>query len=121
MDSIGIKPVEKTTLENDKVYQEYLNSVDYQNGQYLVKLPWKDEHPPLPSNYRRAKAQLMSLLGTFEKDSKKFELYDKVIKDQLDMGFIERVNESFHSQENCHYLPHHGGAKNTIASCFQLF
>ena len=37
--------------------------------------------------------------------------YDKVIQDQVKMGFVEKVEENRPKLVDCHYLPHHSVAK----------
>ena len=51
LESMGIS---KTSDDMDKTdyfknYQK--SSIEYKNGSYLAKLPWKRDHPALPSNY----------------------------------------------------------------------
>jgi hypothetical protein len=44
LDSIGIRV-------NDEVHETFENEVSFKDGKYSVKLPWKQGHEPLPSNY----------------------------------------------------------------------
>lgn len=44
------------------VQEEFRENISFEDGRYSVKLPWKESHPKLPSNYstslRRLKSQV---------------------------------------------------------------
>ncbi|KAH3784787.1 hypothetical protein DPMN_162858 [Dreissena polymorpha] len=49
-ESMGISPCEpdRKSVEYLKQYQE--TSIEYDNGRYHAKLPWKQDYPALPTN-----------------------------------------------------------------------
>ncbi|XP_052820064.1 uncharacterized protein LOC128245883 [Mya arenaria] len=51
LESIGITPegVDTSGSRNLKTYME--SNISYDEGRYIAKLPWKDDHLPLPTNY----------------------------------------------------------------------
>ena len=112
LDTIGIKPNEMA--HDDKLtYQKYVDTVQYDSGQYWVRLPWKPNAPQLPSNYRMALGQLQSLLTSLKGKPMYLQHYDKVIQDQLQSKFIELVPNNGKPKHLCHYLPHHAVEKDS--------
>jgi len=51
LESIGISLCEpdRKSAEYLEEYQE--TSIEYEDGKYVAKLPWKQDHPVEPSNY----------------------------------------------------------------------
>ena len=103
LESIGIKQEENSVLETFK------ETVIFKNQRYEVGLPWKEAHDPLPENRSLSQRRLQSLLKRLSRKPELLKEYDRVIKDQLDKGMIERVDQSEKVQpcHQMHYLPHH--------------
>ena len=59
-DLIGISDNED--VSHDLVLINFEKSVRYESGKYTVRLPWIDNHPPLPDNYSLAVGRLCSLV-----------------------------------------------------------
>ncbi|CAB4019970.1 PREDICTED: uncharacterized protein LOC107346460 [Paramuricea clavata] len=102
LEVLGIQPEEAT------VYEDFTNTISRKDGRYEVQLPWKHSHPVLPDNYKASLQRFHSLYNRLKQTPRILEEYGNVIKDQLQKGIVERVNES----EACeigkvHYLPHH--------------
>ena len=55
-------------------------------------------------------------MGQLKRDPVKFKHYDKVIQDQVKMGFVEKVEENRPKLVACHYLPHHSVAKESSST-----
>ena len=104
MDSIGIKP-EQITHEEAYVLENYKKTVQYNDDQYWVKLPWKVNRPNLPTNYKLALNRLNSNIKKLKGQGDLLEKYDQLIKGHLEKGFIEEVSDAEVSQ-NTHYIPH---------------
>ena len=103
LESIGIKQEENSVLE---IFNE---TVTFKNQRYEVGLSWKEAHDPLPDNRSLSQRRLQSLLKRLSQKPEQLEEYDRVIKNQLDKGIIERVDQSEKAQpcQQIHYLPHH--------------
>ena len=103
LESIGIKQEENSVLETFK------ETATFKNQRYEVGLPWKEAHDPLPENRSLSQRRLQSLLKRLSLKPELLKEYDRVIKDQLDKGIIERVDQSGKVQpcHQIHYLPHH--------------
>ena len=103
LESIGIKQEESSVLE---LFKE---TITLRNQRYKVSLPWEEAHDPLPDNHSLRQRRLQSFLKRLSQKPEQLEEYDRVIKDQLDKGIIERVDQSEKTQpcHLIHYLPHH--------------
>ena len=67
---------------------------------------WKQGHGPLPSNYHNSLRRLKGQLGRLKSDPTVLNAYDGIIKEQEEVGIVERVTE-LETTEKIHYLPHH--------------
>ncbi len=99
LETFGISP-----LQNE-VYQEFSENITFDAGRYSVKLPWKEGHPELPTNYPTSLRRLKSQVARLEKEPEVLWEYAAIIKDQLETGVIERVVE-LEKAGKVHYLPH---------------
>ena len=108
LDSMGIK------VENDETKEECLRgfeeNISYQNGRYVARLPWRNNHSPLPTNLGLAKTRLRSLLNKLRKTPDSLEEYNRLVSDQLKHGFIEKIDpqEALPEGAKIHYLAHFG-------------
>ena len=95
-----------TTMKDSNHFMDtYLNSITRQDdGSYMVKFPWKDDHAPLPSNFhvceRRARSLAHKLIHTPDLMKK----YNAIIKEQKKRGFIEKVSFT-PIPSRVHYIP----------------
>ena len=100
LESLGIK--------TPSIHEEFLEKLTHRGDHYQVNLPWKATHPPLPDNYELSQRRLSSLLSRLHKEPDILKEYDSVIRDQIDRGIVEVVNnESESNGTNIHYIPHH--------------
>lgn len=79
------------THENDQlpVYEGFKEQLERSAaGWYETKLPWKGNHPALPSNEGESKRRLENLIGKLERNGQYHE-YDSIIQQQLHEGIIE--------------------------------
>ncbi|XP_068205292.1 uncharacterized protein [Palaemon carinicauda] len=107
LDKVGIDGNE--LKEHDrKVLEDFESTIVYSEmeKQYFVALPWKSNKSRLPSNFGRALGRVKQQCAKFQKDEAYLNHYQKILKDQEDRGFIERVDKN-NVVENCHYLAHH--------------
>ena len=87
--------------------QAYQNSCISQTpeGTYTAKFPWKENRPYLPSNLNTCTSRTHALFNKLRQTPELLRIYDSIIKEQEQRGFIERVDAG--TTENVHYLPHH--------------
>ena len=108
---------EHSPSSSSKFLQEYLhNSVTQQpNGTYVVKFPWKPNHPPLPTNKLTCERRARSLTRKLSKTPEILKIYNSIIEEQLRRGFIEKVPES-EVVRTSHYIPHHAVHKESATT-----
>ncbi|VDI53094.1 Hypothetical predicted protein [Mytilus galloprovincialis] len=97
---IGITKIEKFIKEENK---------------YVAKLPWKPDHPELPTNEYIARRRTQNVIDRLAKDPDMLNLYDKIIKEQEMKDFIEKVpiTEIDREHGRIHYIPHHPVKKDS--------
>ena len=76
------------------------------DGTYSLRFPWKENHPPLPSNLSVCSRRTRSMAHQLAKMPELLRQYSAIIVDQEGKGFIERVPETDHTS-HAHYIPHH--------------
>ena len=99
LETLGIRE------EEESMYEPLFDNISFNGTRYSVQLPWKEGHGELPSNYATSKTRLKSLLGRLRNEPEILREYDKVIREQLKAGVIERVYQSDEGGK-VHYLPH---------------
>ena len=80
-------------------------SIFFNGARYSVKLPWKEGHGSLPSNYELSLSRTKNQIRKLRKESEVLEEYDAFIKDQLASGVIETVTE-LEKVDQVHCIPH---------------
>ena len=70
-------------------------SFNKEEKRYEVSLPFIEQYEILNDNYNTCKRRLRSvLLRDFESNEELLKTYDNIIKEQLELGVIEEVNDS---------------------------
>ena len=98
LESLGIK-------SSNEVHESFENEIEFLEGRYLVKLPWKQGQEPLPSNFTNSLSRLKSQVKKLKREPDVLTEYDCVIKEQLNAEVIEKVTE-LEETGKVHYLPH---------------
>ena len=96
------------TPEHENVSEKFLKTIhfDKASGTYNVQLPWKSNKQELPTNFELSKRRLKSLIFTLKtKDPALISKYNSQLMEQLDLGFIEKVQEPTNATV-IHYIPH---------------
>ncbi|XP_068210329.1 uncharacterized protein [Palaemon carinicauda] len=119
-DKVGIDCNE--LKEHDrKVLEDFESTIVYSEmeKQYVVALPWKSNKSRLPSNFGMALGRVKQQCAKFQKDEAYLNHYQKILKDQEDRGFIERVDKN-NVVEDCHYLAHHSVQKDSVTTPIRI-
>ncbi|XP_028414003.1 uncharacterized protein LOC114536864 [Dendronephthya gigantea] len=101
------------TMENDQdlVFGDFKEQlVRNPGGWYETNLPWKPNHPPLPTNETGSLRRLNNLIKRLKRDGD-YQRYDDIITEQLEQGVIEPAPANPTGNE--FYIPHKGVTKNT--------
>ncbi|VDO76220.1 unnamed protein product [Heligmosomoides polygyrus] len=112
MDSVGINEYpgpEKTEKQrcDEEVWRNFCDTTVKRSDGYYVRLPWKQQHEPLPDNYKIALARLKGTYNRYRGDPTMMEKYDEVFKDQVQKGILEEVfPEEMQTKNTVHYLSH---------------
>ena len=96
----------QTTKDDEIVKKHFKKNLIFADGRYQVTWPWKEENPELPVNRQLAVGRLRSNVSRMRNKPELMKQYDSIIKDQLDKGIIEKV-ENTYTDNIKHYLPHH--------------
>ena len=97
--------------QEDKKFLSILeNGVKFQDGHYVLPLPFRSQNPSLPNNKIVALRRLKSLTRRFDNDISFRLHYFSFMKDLIDNGHAERVVKSAEQgvQNTVWYIPHHG-------------
>lgn len=86
--------------------ENFKETVEFKDGGYRVKWPWKVEHLPLPVNHELVMGRLRSCVNRMKNKEEIMSKYDSVIQDQLQKGVIEKIDTSTNDRAK-HYIPHH--------------
>ena len=114
LESIGIKDDPRSTTRSE--YLTYRDThLNKEDGRYVAKLPWKSDHPPLPTNRDTAEARIRNMVRKLEPALR--ETYNCIIEDQLNKGFIEEVTND---DESGHYIPHHAVKKDSSTTPIRI-
>ena len=124
---VGIMPVEDEKLDNlltkfweinqipeenkqdEEIIRKFQETIWFNEatGRYNVKLPWKLNKHDLPANYNLSKSRLSSLQNSLNrKDPELITKYNEQLLEQLNLGFIEKVQNLDHHEGVLHYMPH---------------
>ncbi|EYC37237.1 hypothetical protein Y032_0813g2483 [Ancylostoma ceylanicum] len=111
MDSSGIEEFhgperEEKEQVNERVLRRFNDTIRKKKDGYYVRLPWKEQHEPLPDNKSIALARLHGIYNRYKDNPKVLDDYDKVFKDQLQKGILEEVSDQEDTDTIKHYLPH---------------
>ena len=71
------------------MYEAFKDGIEFVDGRYQVRLPWKQVHPLLPDNFTLAQRRLQGLNSRLQGNPNLLEEYDSIIKDQEEKGIIE--------------------------------
>ena len=103
--------------------QNYLtNKISIQpDGSYSLQFPWKNNHPPVPSNYTICARRTRSMAYRLAKTPDLLRMEGTIIEDQERRGFIEKVSSNIdHTVTTTHYIPHHPVKKESSTTPIRI-
>jgi hypothetical protein len=95
----------------DKMWKQRVDSsVTFQDGHYVIKLPFRSEDPVLPDNRNQAYQRIASTKRRLERNSKLHVEYTSYMKEMIEKDFAEKIPETELKREpgKSWYLVHHG-------------
>lgn len=78
IETIGISE-DSEVSENEKAMSAFKESIEFKDGRYQVKWPWKADVPDLPSNRNLAMGHLKSMAVRMKNKPDLLKQYDSVI------------------------------------------
>ncbi|XP_053387257.1 uncharacterized protein LOC128551020 [Mercenaria mercenaria] len=108
IESMGVEPVTKK-----QEYEQYLThyqdtNITYNDGKYIAKLPWREEHDTLPTNELISRRRTENVINRLRKEPKLLQTYGEIIREQEQRRFIEEVPaDQICTTRKLHYIPHH--------------
>eukprot|EP00795_Rhopilema_esculentum_P008160 gene8160-14089_t len=78
--------------DESNLFHTFEDEVQFLEGRYKVKLPWKQDHPLLPDNYSLSKKWLQTTISKLMSNPLLLNEYRNIIKEQEALGIIERVD-----------------------------
>jgi hypothetical protein len=136
LETIGITDEIQTSPNDLDDFRKNIRKTDDGNG-YVAKLPWKQEHPPLPTNYvtttKRTRSMIRrypplptnyvtttkrtrSMIRRLTEETR--AVYHRIIIEQESRGFIERIHND--DVTTGHYLPHRAVEKDSITTPIRI-
>ena len=97
--SLGISPHDNDP-KNDFLSSCQATSISRDaDGAYNAKIPWEDDHPPLPTNLSKCKRRTCAIARILSQTPDLLRCYGEIIKEQEARGFIERAAVAVSSHE----------------------
>ncbi|CAC5373862.1 unnamed protein product [Mytilus coruscus] len=81
-------------------------SLEFKDGHYEVKVPWKDDTPSLPNNYNMALSRLENTEKRLNKDPSIAKVYTQTIEKYIEKGYVRKVSTKEETVAGKWYLPH---------------
>ena len=106
LETIGIKdPMSKES--DEEAIEKFCSTIKFEEGRYQVSWPWKLNGICVSDNFEVAVRRMKSLVRRLQSDADLLQIYDGIIKQQLNQGIIERVNDDVNQHTKKYYMPHH--------------
>ena len=82
LDVLGLE--DRPEGDQESVYREFKEQLTQRDDRrYQTSLPWKANHPELPTNYHMAKRRFQSLVNRLEKQPELLGTYHDIVENQL--------------------------------------
>ena len=104
LESLGVTKKETQSTNEQSFYDTYESSIEFQNGKYIAKLPWKDDFDELSSNYQITKIRTERMIR-LRKDPDILRVYGDIMADQQKRVFIEKIDSDQSTKNKVHYIP----------------
>ena len=105
IEAIGILD-DPRTRNDEVVKQHFKETLKFEDSRYQMTWAWNEETPDLAVNRELAVGRLKSVVSRMQNKVEVRETFNSIIKDQLEKGVIEKVDNPV-TQNLVHYLPHH--------------
>lgn len=83
------------------------DNIQYENGRFVVPIPWKERLPELPANKLLVMRGLEYVKKRLVKDAPLKKVYVKAVRRIVEIGYIKRIKSERATGKRIWYLPHH--------------
>ncbi|XP_063368206.1 uncharacterized protein LOC134656578 [Cydia amplana] len=109
MDSLGIKNLNKSNPAEQRAVEIFNQTCKkIESNRYEVGQLWRKDDTTMPPSYTNAIRRLHSTERKMKRDQDYSEAYKAQIKNLVDKGYAEKVNERRTESDLTFYLPHFG-------------
>ena len=92
---------------DDEALEMFYKAIKFKDGRYQVAWPWKSDKAYISDNHDVALRRMQVLVRWFQSDECLLQSYDSIIRQQLNQGIIERVDDTMSAVcTKKLYLPH---------------
>ena len=125
IERVGVEPrhCKCVTEEEDHLATQTMKEsvVQLDDGTYQIRLPWRKSPQSLPNNYDYAVKRFLSLEKQFQNKPHEWEVYSKVMDDQLNRGVARIVPTSefeadISQGQKMWFLPHFAVVKDSVTT-----
>ena len=109
LEALGIQP-------NEEACEETISTFRFREGRYVVSLPWKQFHQPLPDNYCVSQQKLKGLLRRLRQNRVLLQDYNRISQEQIEKGIAEDAPNVEGNSTRMHYLQE---IHSTLLGCSQ--
>ncbi|GFT16444.1 uncharacterized protein NPIL_633161 [Nephila pilipes] len=81
--------------ERDQAMEIFKETVEFENGRYIVQLPFRKSYNELSDNYSLAKQRFQNLWRRFGHDSELYQQYHEIILDYAEQATIRHHIEKY--------------------------
>ena len=120
VEPLGIEKVEPDQTLDSYLAEYQRASITFQDGKYFAKLPWKHNHPVLPTNKEIAKRRTQQVILRLKPDQDLLQVYGNIINEQEKRGFVEKVSECDQPKSMIHYIPRHPVRKESATTPIRI-
>ena len=80
-------------IESNSVYETFKNEINFDGQHYIMSLPFKPHHKPIPDNFMLSKHRLHSLKNKLDRDPGLKQEYHDILQDYIEKGIIEKNDD----------------------------
>ena len=104
--SVSVKVMRKCRDNDKSALEKVKSSMTFENGQYQLSIPWKNDKPDLPNNYSMTLRRLENTEKRLNRSPEVVTAYGDTIRKYIEKGNVGKVPEDEKVPERQCYLPH---------------
>ena len=89
---------------DESFISDFMNKIQFKDGQYFVPLPWRHDHKEIPNNLKASNQRLEQVMRRLRKLNL-IDNYVNVMKENIDKGYVSESDSNTNLDEG-YYIPH---------------